>query len=135
MFDAARGLDETYPAHLDVIAKRHAQALDATGFASVLIHSGAPQLLFEDDQERPFRVNPPFKVWVPLTHVPDCFIYFEPGRAPLLLFHQATDYWHKPATLPQAFWTRSFDLRSVADRDTARSLLPAELSRTAFIGE
>jgi Xaa-Pro dipeptidase len=135
MFQAMPGLDDTYKAHLDVVAKRHAQALDIAGYGSVLIHSGSPHPLFEDDQEQAFQANPPFKAWVPLTDVPDCFIYFEAGHQPSLMFHQAVDYWHKAATLPQAFWTKHFDLRPVPDRDAARALLPTDLSRTVFIGE
>src|SRR5215213_9197199 len=135
MSNSSRAVNDTFGAHLAALVKRHEQALDIAGYASLLIYSGSPPLLFEDDQTQPFRVNAPFKAWVPLTDVPDCFIYFEPGRQPLLLFHQPVDYWYKTATHPQAFWTEHFDLRPVPDRDTARSLLPQDLSRTAFIGE
>ncbi|EQD57267.1 proline dipeptidase, partial [mine drainage metagenome] len=50
-------------------------------------------------------MNAPFKVWAPLSDVPDCFVHFVPDRPPRLLFHRPTDYWYKPAPLPQAYWT------------------------------
>jgi Xaa-Pro dipeptidase len=116
------------------IRDRHARALDAEKFAAVLIHAGSPPAVFADDQNYPFRVNAAFKTWAPLTDVPDCFIYFTPGKQPLLLFNSPVDYWYKSATLPQDEWTRHFDLRAIADRGAARALLPADLTRTAFIG-
>lgn len=129
--DPPTALFDTYQR---LIRDRHSRALDAEKFAALLIHSGSPPALFADDQNYAFRVNPAFKVWAPLTDVPDCFIYYTPGKTPLLLFHSPIDFWYKSAVLPQADWTQYFDLRAVADRGAARALLPVDLSRTAFIG-
>ena len=52
-----------------------------------------------------------------------------------MLFNHPRDYWHKPADLPDSFWTRHFELHAVSDRATARTLLPENLSRTAYLGE
>jgi Xaa-Pro dipeptidase len=101
---------------------------------SVLVHSGAAVPIFADDQHYAFRANAAFKSWAPLTDVPDCFIFFEPGRVPILLFNSPLDFWYKSADPPQGYWTRHFDIRAVAARSAARALLPADLSRTAFIG-
>jgi len=135
MPSCADDLDLTYAAHLETVARRTARALEASGFASLLVHSGAAPMVFLDDQTYPFRVNAPFKLWAPLTGVPDCFVFFEPGQRPRMLFNHPRDYWHKPADLPSAYWTRHFDLHAVADREGARALLPTDLSRTAYIGE
>ena len=80
--DLRAELERTYGAHLAAISNRFARALAATGYDGVLIHSGSPPLVFEDDQNYPFRVNAPFKVWAPLTDVSDCFIWFQPGKRP-----------------------------------------------------
>jgi Xaa-Pro dipeptidase len=135
MMSCAPDLAATFVAHLESIAQRTAQALEASGFASLLIHSGAPPMIFLDDQSYPFKVNAAFKLWAPLTDVTDCFIYFEPGRRPQLLFHSPRDYWHKPAQLPDTYWTRAFESHPVADRAAARALLPEDLSRTAYLGQ
>jgi Xaa-Pro dipeptidase len=135
MTSCADEREATFVAHLDAIAQRTARSLAASGCASLLIHSGEPPTIFRDDQTYPFKVNAAFKLWAPLTDVADCFLYFEPGRRPVLLFHKPQDYWHKPADLPDAYWTGSFDLHAIPDRAAARGLLPSDLSRTAFIGE
>jgi Xaa-Pro dipeptidase len=128
-------LQATYEPYLNNVCERSARALKACGYSALLIHSGAPQTVFEDDRTYPFEVNAPFKVWAPLNDVPDCFIYFEPGRRPQLIFHRPEDYWHKPADVPDAYWTRHFDLHLVAERADARGVLPQDLSRAAYLGE
>ncbi len=135
MRSCADELEATYPAHLDTIIRRTARALEATGYSSLLVHSGTAPMWFGDDQHYPFKVSAPFKVWAPLVDVPDCFVFFEPGRRPRMLFHHPRDYWHKPADLPDIFWTKHFELHAVSDRESARTLLPEDLSRTAFLGE
>ena len=135
MPSCADELDSTYAAHLDTVGRRTSRALEAACFSSLLVHSVSAPMIFADDQHYPFRVNAAFKLWAPLIDVPDCFVYFEPGRKPRMLFHHPRDYWHKPADLPDTFWTRHFELHAVSDRASARTLLPEHLSRTAYVGE
>jgi len=130
----ASDLDASYGIYLRTICDRAARALEATGYKSLLVHSGSPLTVFEDDRTYPFEVNAPFKVWAPLTDVPDCFVYFEPSKRPQLIFHRPNDYWHKPADLPQGYWTAHFDIRPVQGRDAARKALPRDLSGAAYIG-
>src|SRR4051812_34342269 len=123
-----------FAAHLEVVKKRSAWALASAGSDSLLLHSGTPPLLFLDDHHLPYRAQAPFKVWAPLSDAPDSFVFFTPGRKPLLLIHQPVDYWHQAPSMPDAYWTPAFDIVSCADREAARAALPADLSRTAFIG-
>jgi Xaa-Pro dipeptidase len=125
---------ELFNAHLEVVKKRTAQALSGTGYDGLLLHSGTPPLLFLDDHHLPYRVQAPFKAWTPLSDAPDSFVYFTPGKKPLLLIHQPVDYWHQSPTMPDAYWTSSFEIVSVATREAAREALPKDLSRAAFIG-
>jgi Xaa-Pro dipeptidase len=127
-------LAELFAAHLDIVKKRAGAALGSTGYEALLLHSGTPPLLFLDDHHLPYRVQAPFKVWAPLTDAPDSFVYYAPGRKPLLLIHQPVDYWHQAPKLPDAYWTPAFEIISVADRTAARAALPKDLSRTAFVG-
>ena len=120
--------------HLEVVKKRSASALQSTGYDALLVHAGTPPLLFLDDHHLPFRAQAPFKVWAPLSDAPDSFVFFSPGRKPLLLIHQPVDYWHKSPEMPNDYWTAGFDIVSCADRVAARAALPKDLSRTAFIG-
>jgi len=123
-----------FAAHLEVVKKRSAYALHSTGYESLLLHSGTPPLLFLDDHHLPYRVQAPFKVWAPLTDAPDSFVWFTPGRKPLLLIHQPVDYWHQAPSMPEAYWTGEFEIVSCATREAARAALPKDLSRAAFIG-
>jgi Xaa-Pro dipeptidase len=128
-------LDALFAAHLERVCLRTGKGLDACGYSALLVHSGSLLPVFQDDHTYPFKVHAPFKVWAPLLDVPDCFLYFEPGRKPLLAFHQPDDYWYKPAALPRGYWTRHFDIRPCRDRDEARRALPANLRTTAFLGD
>jgi Xaa-Pro dipeptidase len=121
--------------HLHELNKRTATALAASQFESLLLYSGRDRYWFLDDATYPFKAHPPFKVWAPLTDAPECFVFVVPGHKPVLVFHQADDFWHKPATVPEAYWTSHFDIRIAKDTASARAALPADLSRTAFIGE
>jgi Xaa-Pro dipeptidase len=123
-----------FAAHLDVVKKRSEKALAAAGQDALLVHAGTPPLLFQDDHHLPFKVQAPFKVWAPLADAPDSFVFFVPGKKPLLLIHAPVDYWHKSPELPRTYWSEAFDIVSCPDRVAARAALPKDLSRTAFIG-
>src|SRR6185437_1181081 len=128
-------LDTQFPAHLEGICLRTARALEACGFTALLVHSGSLLPVFQDDHTYAYKAHAPFKVWAPLLDAPDCFLYFQPGRRPLLAFHQPQDYWYKPPSLPSGYWTRHFDIRPCRDLDEARRLLPHDLARTAYLGD
>ncbi len=131
----AGSLGALFVSHLEGVCERTARALAACGYRALLTHSGSLLPVFEDDRTYPFEVNASFKVWAPLSDVPECFVYFEPGKRPLLAFHQPKDYWYKPAALPEGYWTRRFEIRPVPDRAAARALLPRDLGSTAYLGE
>lgn len=124
-----------FAAHLDAVEARSADALAATGYDSLLVHAGTPPLMFLDDQHLPFKVQAPFKVWTPLIDAPDSFVFFTPGKKPVLLLHAPVDYWHKSPQTPRTYWSEHFDIVSCPDRGAARAALPRDLSRSAFIGE
>jgi len=128
-------LDSTFGPHLEAVCQRTEHALNACGYGALLVHSGAPVMIFEDDQPHAFQVNASFKVWIPLSDVPDSFIYFEPGSKPRLLLHSPPDYWHVPAALPQGYWTRHFDIIPVADREAVLQALPDTSGRRAYLGD
>jgi Xaa-Pro dipeptidase len=126
-------LDELYAAHLRTLMRRADEALAASGFDALIIHSGAPPLQFLDDQTYPYKVNPHFKAWVPIVDNPQCVLIYAPGKRPRVLFHRPDDYWHKPAPLPAEAWAQAIDLVPMADPAKA-SAEWAALGRIAFIG-
>ncbi|MGC8520746.1 MAG: Xaa-Pro dipeptidase [Steroidobacteraceae bacterium] len=131
----AEPLAALFGPHFTALCERTAAALETCGFEALLVHSGSLLPVFQDDRTYPFEANAPFKVWTPLADVPDCFVYFRPGRRPQLLFHRPTDYWYKPAPLPQDYWSTHFEILPCADLAAARAALPRRLAGTAYLGE
>ncbi|HEX3397760.1 MAG TPA: Xaa-Pro dipeptidase [Steroidobacteraceae bacterium] len=127
------GLDQLYPAHLDVLMGRTDRSLERTGFDALVIHAGRPPLRFLDDQDYSYKVNPQFKAWVPIIDNPGCILVYRPGTRPTVLFYQPNDYWHKPAALPTAAWTASVSLITLDD-DSKAARHWEKLGRVAFIG-
>jgi Xaa-Pro dipeptidase len=127
------GLDELYKPHLQTLMQRTERSLAATGFDALVIHAGCPPILFLDDQHYPYKVNPHFKAWVPITDNPHSILVIVPGARPKLLFHKPDDYWHKPAPLPQAPWAAAVDLLAMPEPSKATDQW-AHLGHVAYIG-
>jgi Xaa-Pro dipeptidase len=127
--------DALYPDHLAELRMRMDRALAAHGFDGVAIYSGSAGFAFLDDHSYPFRTNPHFKHWVPLTDLQQSFVGYVPGQRPVLCFHQPADYWHKPPAMPGGSWLGDYSLEVLRDADRARDLLELDGRRIAFIGE
>ncbi|HKU13300.1 MAG TPA: Xaa-Pro dipeptidase [Steroidobacteraceae bacterium] len=127
-------LAQMFDDHIRIQRQRTDEAMAACKFDTLAIHAGSPHLLFLDDHPYPFKPNPHFKLWVPLEDAVDCWLIYRPGEKPRLIFLQPADYWHKPPTLPQGFWTRHFQIEVIREPAQARRHL-THLGRCAFIGE
>ncbi len=123
-----------YPAHLETVQKRFGMALAAAGFDAVAVFAGSPHTQFLDDMDYPFRVNPHFKNWLPLTHAHDSFVVYVPGYKPVLVFYQPEDYWYLPPDPPAGYWVEHFDIRIIKRPEDAPGALPTA-RRCAFLGE
>jgi Xaa-Pro dipeptidase len=126
-------LDELYALHLASLMHRTDQSLIASGFDALVIQAGRPPVQFLDDQDYPYKVNPQFKAWVPITDNPRCIVVYSPGSRPKLLFYRPNDFWHKPAPLPEGPWTSSIDVIAMED-DSKASAHWATLGRVAILG-
>jgi Xaa-Pro dipeptidase len=122
-----------YTAHVTINKLRHDVALAASQFDHAVIFSGGLHYQFLDDMPYPFKVNPHFKAWVPVTDNPNCFVVYTPGLKPKVVFFTPVDYWHKTATRPIDLWIEKFDVVLIANPDDAKEHMPS--GRTAFIGE
>lgn len=128
-------LGALYPAHLDTLRSRHDRALDKAGAGHAVIFSGAPRLVFLDDYHYPFKPNPHFVSWLPVTDTPHCYIAYTPGEKPVLVYYQEKDYWHSPPADPEGYWTAYFDLRVVHELDEIGRHLPEAREKCILIGE
>lgn len=125
----------TYADHIKQVQARFDEALQATEFASVLIYSGQAQVAFLDDNPYPFRVNPLFKYWLPVTESPKSFLFYKPGQKPVLYLYKAKDFWHAPVNIEPAEWQDHIELKVVDNLAQVRADLGDALASSAFLGE
>ena len=128
-------LGELYPAHIEAIKARHDHALEIVRAGHAVIFSGAPKLVFLDDSYYPFKANPHFVGWLPLTATPFCYLIHTPGEVPILVYYQEKDYWHTPPADPQGYWTDHFDIRVVHTVDDVARHLPQTRDKCILIGD
>lgn len=125
----------SYAAHIATVQARFDQALAATHYEAVLVYAGQPRVAFLDDNPAPYKVNPLFKYWIPVTDSPKSAIYYEPGRKPVVFLFQARDFWHAPVSVPAAEWQEHVELVVIDDLQKLTSYLGEKLAKAAFIGE
>ncbi|WP_394173072.1 Xaa-Pro dipeptidase [Thalassotalea litorea] len=123
-----------YPRHIEALQQRAATILNRQGASSLVIHSGHPGRIFLDDMNYPFKCNPHFKHWLPITETPNCWLIVNGEDKPVLVFYQPTDFWHKVTPLVDDFWNASFDIKVISKPEEVKSILPAELSGSVYIG-
>jgi Xaa-Pro dipeptidase len=124
-----------YSQHVETIRQRHDHALERAGASHAVIFSGAPKYAFLDDNSYPFRPNPHFVGWAPLTRLPLSYIVYTPGEKPVLVYYQPRDYWHPVPGTPDGYWTSQFDIRIVHELDDVVAHLPADREKCILIGE
>ncbi len=133
--DNNKELGRLYPAHIETIKERHDDALEKAGAAHAVIFSGAPHLVFLDDNYYPFRANAHFVSWLPQTDLPFSYVVHTPGEKPVLVYYQPHDYWHVVPDAPDGYWTASFDIRIVHSLDDVPQHLPEDREKCILIGE
>jgi Xaa-Pro dipeptidase len=128
-------LGALYAAHIDTLAARHDHALEKAGASHAVIYSGNPKIAFLDDYQMPFKPNPHFVSWAPLTRLPFSYIVYTPGETPVLIYYQPHDYWHVVPGAPDGYWASHFDIRIVHDVKEIAAELPADREKCIVIGE
>ncbi|MBF1995766.1 Xaa-Pro dipeptidase [Serratia symbiotica] len=127
-------LASLYNDHLAEWQKRTREVLKRHALDALLIHSGELQKVFRDDRSYPFKVNVNFKAWVPITAVPNCWLWVDGVNKPKLWFYSPIDYWHSVESLPDSFWSASFEMMLLANADDIAQQLPAQRGRVGYIG-
>jgi Xaa-Pro dipeptidase len=133
--DKNPALAALYGNHLAEISARHDAALERAGASHAVIYSGNPKPAFLDDYYSPYKANPHFVGWVPLTALPYSYIVYTPGKTPVLIYHQPRDYWHVVPGAPDGYWTKHFDIRIVHTGDEVAAHLPSEREKCIAVGE
>jgi Xaa-Pro dipeptidase len=120
--DLGPRLESEYGPHLAIMDQRLGDALQAAGLEGAVVFAGDEKTLFRDDETYPFKAEPYFKAWVPLTQAPGSFLRLVPGQRPMLVYKQLEDYWREPPSDPEGYWTAHFDIRVVRTEEDARKL-------------
>lgn len=104
-------IEALYPEHVAVQQRLYAEALAASGFDAVVIHSGTPQKKTSfDDAYWPLRPTPFFHHWVGLYEA-GCLLVVEPGNVPRLFWPEVKDFWERPAPPESTAFQRALDVR------------------------
>lgn len=123
----------SYKKHIETLQERFQSALSKHDFNSALIYSGHQSYPFLDDNSLPFRVNPFFKYWLPLTQQQQSFVYIELGKKPHLFLFLEDDYWHAQPQIPDGEWQRFFDITVIKSRNEVKQALELNLRKTVLI--
>jgi Xaa-Pro dipeptidase len=133
--DKNPSLGTLYMTHLQAVMARHDHALEQAGASHAIIYSGNPKVAFLDDNYYPFKANPHFLSWAPLTTLPFSYIVYTPGETPILVYFQPRDYWHVVPGAPDGYWTKHFDVRVVHNIEDISQHLPPGREKCILIGE
>lgn len=124
-----------YQEHVQKVREYFDQALTRNQFDEAVIFSGRPTVAFLDDNSYPYRVNPLFKYWLPLTDTPNSFIFYKVGQKPVLYLYQIRDFWHAQPVIEQGEWQQEFDVVIVGSLDEALTELKSKASSAAWLSE
>lgn len=124
-----------YPSHLAELKRRADAALGLAQRDHLVIAAGRPVGRFLDDSYYPFRANPHFVHWLPLTDAPGSWIVYTPGAKPKLIFLQPHDYWHVVPAAPAGYWVEHFEIVTIRNAEAARAHLPKDAARCAIVAD
>jgi Xaa-Pro dipeptidase len=127
-------IKELYNEHIKQVQKRFDRYLEKKTYNSVIIHSGSLQYTFLDDYSLPFKVNPHFAYWLPVTDNPNCFIYYEQNKKPKLFYFKIVDYWHSMPEDPNGFWADSFDIVMIESLEDIKKNI-GSFDQSCYIGQ
>jgi Xaa-Pro dipeptidase len=123
-----------YADHIIALQKRTKNALARENLQGLVIHSGQEVKVFLDDYAYPFKVNPHFKHWLPLTDVPNCWLIVNGEDKPTLIYYQPVDFWHKVIPLENNYWNDFFEIKILSKASDVEKLLPYDKKGFAYIG-
>lgn len=127
-------LQKNYPAHVAEMQLRTKNVLSRENLQGLVIHSGKEIKVFLDDYGYPFKVNPHFKVWLPLVDVPNCWLIVNGEDKPTLIYYQPVDFWHKVVELEEDYWNEFFDIKILTNASDVDKLLPYDKKGFAYVG-
>jgi len=128
-------LASNYPTHITQLQQRTKQVLKRENLDGLVIHSGQEIKVFLDDYGYPFKANPHFKAWLPLTNITNSWLLVNGEDKPTLIYYQPVDFWHKVTSLTESYWNEFFTIKILKIASEVEKLLPYDKKGFAYIGE
>ena len=124
-----------YAEHLADLLARHRQLMQANDLEYLVVPSGSPIRIDQDDMDYPFKSSFYFRTYVPLTELPASYVILGLSGKPTLVYFQPADYWHTPPADPEGIWPEHFDVKIISTHSEAQDFLPNDSDRVAIIGQ
>ncbi len=128
-------LAANYKIHIETKLENARTILERSGLETMVIHSGKLKYMFQDDMTYPFKANPLFLEWVPITNNPNCWIVVNKSDKPKLVFFQPVDFWHVVPADPTDYWVDEFEFVKLATASEVNQFLPSDKSKSVYLGE
>ncbi len=128
-------LKNLYQDHFQDLLSRHRLLMQQNDVDYLVVPSGAPIRIYQDDMDYPFKSSFLFRTYVPLTELPDSYLIIGNQGKPTLVYYQPVDFWHTPAEDPSGFWSDLFDIQIITEFEQAIRFFPENNQRTALLGE
>jgi Xaa-Pro dipeptidase len=128
-------LSPLFAEHLSDLLARHRQLMQQHGYEYLVVPSGAPIRVYQDDMDYPFKSSFFFRTYVPLTELPHSYVVIGLSGKPTLVYFQPVDFWHSPPADPEGIWPQHFDVQVVTERGEAAKYLPQDSAQVAILGE
>lgn len=126
-------LTALHAAHVAALADAYGRVAEAHGLDAIVVHAGRPKKRSRfDDQYFGLRPTPHFQHWAPLAEH-DAAIVAAPGKAPMLVWPSARDFWERPRPPVSLGFLGAFRVERPALYATGRELLPG--GTVGFVGE
>lgn len=124
-----------YNSHVDQVKDLWQSQMQIQQQDAVLIAAGEPKPLLFDDQSTPFRANPWFLHWLPLSNRPGSFVLITASAdKPVLFYYQPRDIWHQISALSDDTIHQRFDVQVFSCEAELLSQLAA-YPTLAYIGD
>ena len=124
-----------YAQHINTLQDRTKSILARENLQGMIIHAGQGLKVFLDDYTYPFKVNPHFKHWLPVTDVPNCWLVVNGEDKPTLIYYQPVDFWHKVIPLEACYWSDFFNIEILTKASDVEKFLPYDKNGYAYLGE
>ncbi|AWX16042.1 Xaa-Pro dipeptidase [Mergibacter septicus] len=127
-------MKKLFQQHLDQVQQYFQQALSRCHLDGVWIHAGIEHNHFLDDQVQPFKINPYFKYFVPLTNAVESWLFVDGINKPKLYYYTPQDYWHCFESKPELFWCDCFEWIIITELSEIKNQIK-DVEHFAYIGE